>query len=250
MVRSELEAQTPTGAALLASPVRRAIVDHLEHHRVESPADRTRPPGLTAAELAGVLELHVTTVRFHVDQLVAAGILQAEFSRSFGVGRPRKVYSVAPGSFGGSGDEHGLKLLTGLLAEAFGDGGSPAEAGEAWARRHVPTSDAPAASTPGEWLGKVGQVIDVLHEWGYRPDLTTTDQGRTARVDLHNCPFLDLAQTHPAVVCGVHRGLIRGALNQLGEPEAHVSLEPFVEPLLCQAHITTTVPFRNTNPEV
>ena len=63
-------------AALLASPVRRALVDALAH--VEG-GDRT--PGLTAAELADEVALHVTTVRFHLDQLVAAGLVEAAVRR-------------------------------------------------------------------------------------------------------------------------------------------------------------------------
>ena len=202
---------------------------------------------MTAAELAGVLELHVSTVRFHVDQLVEAGLLEAGFTRGFGVGRPRKVYSVAPGSLDVSGDEHATRLLAGLLTATFGQPSTPDEAGEAWSRENVPGTDEPPAATPGQWLGKVGHMIDVLQEWGYTPDVATLDGGRTARVDLRHCPFLDLAETHPAVVCGIHRGLMRGALHQLGEPEARISLEPFVEPRLCRAHVSTPVPFRNPN---
>lgn len=232
------------GAGLLMSPVRRAIVDVLARHVPEVDA----PRGMTAAQLAQALELHVTTVRFHLDQLVSAGILEAGFSRAFGVGRPRKLYSVAAGSFDDSRDHDSLRLLTQLLADAFGNGAlTPAEAGEAWAREHVRRVEEPPASTPGEWLGKVGRMVDVLQEWGYTPELSTTDGGRTARVDLHHCPFLELAETNPAVVCGVHRGLIRGALQQLGEDDAQVSLEPFVGPRLCQAHVTTRTPFRTRN---
>lgn len=230
------------GAGLLMSPVRRAIVDALSDH-APGPDE---PRGLTAAQLAEALDLHVTTVRFHLDQLVAAGLVEAEFTKAFGVGRPRKVYSVAPGSFADAREHDALKMLSRLLADAFGDPGTtPEQAGEAWARDHVPPVHGPAASTPGEWLGKVGRMVDVLQDWGYTPDLTTSDGGRTARVDLHHCPFLELAESNPAVVCGVHRGLIRGALRQLGEEDAGVSLEPFVGPRLCQAHVTTRTPFRS-----
>jgi predicted ArsR family transcriptional regulator len=50
------------------------------------------------------------------------------------------------------------------------------------------------------------------------------------------CPFRDLAEAHGRVVCGVHRGLIRGALAELGAP-SEVELRPFVEPSRCLAEI-------------
>ena len=62
---------------VLASPVRRDIMDTLANLPLSpSPGQPwTRRGGLTAAALASRLGLHVTTIRFHVDQLVRAGLL-------------------------------------------------------------------------------------------------------------------------------------------------------------------------------
>lgn len=238
-------AEEPSGAALLTSPVRRAIVDTLANADRDVEADTARA-GMSAAQLAELLELHVTTVRFHLDQLVAAGLVTTEFRR-VGVGRPRKVYDLAPGSLDTPEHAGGLKILTELLAETFGQGEvTPQQAGERWAAQHIPASPEPAATSPGQWLGKVGQMVDLLGEWGYTPELATTEGGRSARIDLVRCPFLDLAHSNPAVVCGIHRGLISGAMTRLGEPDAEVSLEPFVGPELCQAHVRTRTPFSTT----
>lgn len=239
---------TPNAAALLASPVRRRLVDAL----ALADGDAVTP-GLTAAELGTQVGLHVTTVRFHLDQLVAAGIVESAVRREGGAGRPRKVYSLAPGSLDDV-DTHAeanhLRLLSGLLASTLTQGVSghamtPAEAGRRWAVDHVaPEQGSPPADTPGRWLGKLAQMIDVLQEWGYTPELKTSDGGRVAEVTLANCPFLDLARANPAVVCGIHRGLIAGSLAQLGEPGTRVSLEPFVDDTTCIAHVSTTTPFR------
>ena len=107
------------------------------------------------------------------------------------------------------------------------------------------------ADTAGRWLGKLAQMIDVLQEWGYTPELSTSEGGRSAEVTLAHCPFLDLARDNPAVVCGIHRGLIAGSLAQLGESESatRVSLEPFVDATTCIAHISTTTPFRTAAPK-
>lgn len=231
------------GAALLVSPVRRRIVDTLANQKAgQTPQDTA---GLTAAQLATVLDLHVTTVRFHLDQLVAAGIVDAEFSRDFGVGRPRKVYTVASGAFDEARDHDALRQLASLLASSLGEERlAPEEAGRRWSERHVERLDEPPADTPGRWLGKIARMIDVLQRWGYTPELSTSDNGRAVSVNLVRCPFLDLAREHPAVVCGIHRGLIAGAMESLGENDTEVSLEPFVEPDLCRAHIRTRTPFR------
>ncbi len=233
-----------SGIALLASPVRRLVLDTLS----ESGA-------MTAAAVGDTLQLHLTTARFHLEQLVIGGLLESRFEKQPGAGRPKKVYAVLPGSLPGDGRAtKGLRVLAGLLADTFpslGEGGdaTPADVGRRWVLAHVPAHEGPVADTPGRWLAKVGQMVDVLGEWGYTPDVTTTDRGRVVRITLSHCPFLDLAQKHPAVVCGIHRGLISGALERLGEPQAQVSLEPFVGPQLCRAHLRTTTPFTPFPPE-
>jgi predicted ArsR family transcriptional regulator len=246
-------ADDPGVAALLASPVRRRILDTLANDAVREGGSA----GLSAAELAQHVGLHVTTVRFHLDQLVAGGLVEASFQRQGGAGRPRKLYTAAPGSLGDvdlAGEVGSLRLLSGLLAGALADGtGGPAptplEAGRRWAVEHVPADPASVrADTPGRWLSKVGRMLDVLHEWGYTPELSTTDGGRTAKLVLRDCPFLALATANPAVVCGIHRGLIAGSMEQFGEPDTHVALEPFVGPTTCVAHVSTRTPFRSKEP--
>jgi predicted ArsR family transcriptional regulator len=239
--------ETGVGAPvdLLASPVRRALVDTLATAGQLDPEH----PGMMAADVAAAHGLHVTTARFHLDQLVAAGILQAHFERPARAGRPRKLYSVSPGTWGSStaSDTAAYKALAELLAATFARAASgsitPADAGREWARQHVPPDASGPARSPGQWLSKLGRLVDVLRGWGYTPQIATSDDGREVSVSLVDCPFLDLARDNPAVVCGIHRGLIAGTMTQLGEDRTEVSLEPFVAPNRCLAHVRTTTAF-------
>ena len=157
-------------------------------------------PGRTAAELAGTVGLHVTTVRFHLDQLVAAGLVESAVRREGGAGRPRKVYTVAPGSLDdvdARAEVDHLRLLSGLLASTDLDlrdrgvwaarrprGGRSSLGRGARLRPRGP----PPADTPGRWLGKLAQMIDVLQEWGYTPELRTSDGGRVAGSPWRTAP--------------------------------------------------------------
>jgi len=242
-----------TAAALLASPVRRRVVDTLARG-----GQGTDHRSMTAAQLGAEVGLHVTTMRFHLDRLVAAGVVEASLVRPGGAGRPRKVYALAAGSLhdvDARAEVDHLRMLSGLLARTVGEGVSghsitPVEAGRRWAKEHIaPELASPPADSPGRWLGKLAQMIDLLQEWGYTPELRTSEGGRVAEVTLAHCPFLDLARANPVVVCGIHRGLIGGSLAQLGETATRVSLEPFVDDTTCIAHVSTTAPFRGTAPK-
>ncbi len=241
-VTTDLRPGEGPGQDLLASPVRRSLVDSLGR---EGATPAGPGPGLTAAQLAERVGLHVTTVRFHLDRLEAAGIVRGEFTTAFGVGRPRKVYALAARVPSEPPAPEVLAKLTGLLAESFGGHLTPEQAGAEWARHHLRLEDTGPATTAGEWLTRVGQLVDVLTQWGYTPELTTSEGGRACRIDLAHCPFHDLARANTDVVCGIHQGLLAGAMQQMGEHDVEVSLQPFAGPDLCHARVATRTTFRS-----
>ena len=251
------ESEHDSPAAVLSSQVRRRILEHLTIVGENAPkptsgsSPRTASAGRSAAELAAYLGLHVTTVRFHLDQLVAGGFLVTAFERSTRVGRPRKLYAAPPPLPAESHQDlsRHFEVLAGLLATSWPtDGRAPAtpqEAGRRWATDHADpaTATTESAKTPGRWLAKVGDMVDQLDEWGYTPALSTSHGGRTVTIELHNCPFLALARIRPDVVCGVHHGLITGALAHVGETDVAIDVRPFVGPTRCLVKVTTATEF-------
>lgn len=243
------------GMTLLSSPVRRDILDILANLPLAPTPDapHTRRQGLTASELGERLELHVTTIRFHVDQLLEAGLLLAHDVR-LGVGRPRRHYAVHPGTLEDVPRPDSYRVLAELLADTLAEQHSEGiplsaeEAAERWVRRNAATvfpaslSREPA-TTAGQFLAKVGALVDLLGRWGYCPNVRTRDAGHTAEIRITVCPLRELAHHNPAVACGVHRGLLHATMNSLGEPGAEIGLTPFVEPDLCVARITSHAHF-------
>ncbi len=231
----------------LASAVRRRILGHLEQVAESAPPGTTI--GRSASELAAYLQLHVTTVRFHLDQLVAGGFLVASFERASKVGRPRKLYAVPRDAVGRPDVQRHYEVLAGLMAHSWPtDGGptiTPQEAGRRWAagRADPALAQHEAAATPGRWLAKVGTMVDQLEHWGYTPELSTSDSGRSVTITLHNCPFLALAKVRPDVVCGIHEGLITGAMAHVGETDVSIEVRPFVGPTRCLVKVTTPTHF-------
>lgn len=220
---------TSTRDDLLSSQVRRRIVDFVREH----------PGSLAAADLGGLLDLHVTTVRFHLDQLEQAGVLVAERERREKVGRPRKVYTVAPDTV--PVNESAYVVLVEVLSEALsGDAAERAQAsvraGESWARRHVSEFGTDPAGERSAPL-PIRELVDVLARWGYRRETVTVEQPEPGchRMSLLHCPMKEAAIAHPEVVCAAHLGLIRGTLERLGVPDPQVKLTPFLSDELCVA---------------
>src|SRR5699024_4063743 len=54
---------------------------------------------------------------------------------------------------------------------------------------------------------------------------------------LTRCPLLEAAHEYPDIVCGVHLGLVRGALDVFGDAETESEIDPFSEPGACRLRL-------------
>jgi predicted ArsR family transcriptional regulator len=165
---------------------------------------------LTAGELAERLGLHANTVRLHLERLREAGLVDVEPVHRGTVGRPQHVYSLAPGAPGLGFDPPSYTLLAGLLAtlaERVGaDADDAAAAGRSWGvevgRRTRSKSCVRALSAEMDRLG-----FDPAAEAG---------PGRTTDIAFLHCPFRELAEAYPELVCNLHRGICEGVVEAVG----------------------------------
>lgn len=190
---------------------------------------------LSAGEVADELGLHINTVRFHLDALVRHGTLRREEGRSDGPGRPRAQYALAPGMDRGGPRNFKLlsEMLLSYLASQDDPSGAAVHAGQAWGRYLV------APPAPGQRLSAeeaLARLTELLSDVGFDPQ-SATDAAAGIEIRLRHCPFLELAETHRELVCSLHLGLMRGALEQLGTPLRAESLTPFADPHTCLAHL-------------
>ena len=181
---------------------------------------------LTVRDLAGNAGPRANTTREHLDQLVAAGLVERRLAEPRGRGRPAFQYRAKRRV----DDAGAYRALAGVLADAVAQRHDPAgdaiAAGERWGKKLV---QAPLESS----TAPVDQLVELLDELGFDPSLTVAD----SVIELRRCPFGSLARTQGNVVCNVHLGLMRGALRQLDSPTQTLSLVPFVAPSLCLAHL-------------
>ncbi|WP_405939960.1 helix-turn-helix domain-containing protein [Streptomyces sp. NBC_00726] len=189
-------------------------------------------------EIAEETGLHSNTVRFHLDTLVGEGLAERGNEALGRPGRPRAVYSATATRTPADRRSYQLlaHMLTGLAAETLEHPAQAAAAtGEAWGRY---LADAPPPAqrlTAEESISRLSRVLD---DAGFDPGPTECDSAPV--IPLRHCPFLELAEEHRDIVCSLHLGLIRGALQEVRAPLRVDRLEPFVGPSLCMAHLAPT----------
>ena len=193
---------------------------------------RARSPRSTA-EIADLLGLHPNTVRPHLEQMRAVGLLAVEADARGSVGRPLHRYALAPDAPSLGLEPPAFPMLASMLTRVAARAGiapddaaaAGAEQGKALAAglpqnkaESLPQNTAEARAQngagPSRGQGCVAALSAALAELGFDP--ATGDGGTAVTIAFTHCPFRELAEPHPEVVCHLHRGLIEGFVEQLG----------------------------------
>lgn len=214
--------------AVLDDPLRRRIFLYVRAKG--SPASREE-----VAEEAGISR---KLAAFHLDKLAGKGLLDHHYARPAGrggpgAGRPAKVYEPSDLAIEVSVPERhyelaGRLLLAGIVNQP--PGGSARESAGAAASqegkelgRQVRTDRHLGRPGPERTLAAAEQV---LAEQGFEPFRPSPKV-----VALRNCPFHELAELEPQVVCGMNHEFIRGLVRGMGNESVEVVLDP--EPGQC-----------------
>jgi predicted ArsR family transcriptional regulator len=173
-----------------------------------------------------------STAAFHLERLVAVGLLEVEFRRLGSSGRPSKLYRRASTEVAVSVPDSSYGLAGTIMATAIDQVRGSGE----------PIDDAlhRAATHLGETLGaEAGSIEPVLENTGYEP--IPDDEGGW---DFGNCPFHRLAREHTTTTCGINGAFLAGALN--GASDAEHTVEPPRPEGRCCARISALIDAQQT----
>ncbi len=194
--------------AILGDPVRRRLFLH-----IAQAGDAVSRDGAAAA-----VAISRSLAAFHLDRLLEAGLLTAEFCRppgraGRGAGRPSKLYRLADRDFGVTIPPRQYELAARLFTDALAAIDRPPALDDA-ARTHGRSLGARARELAGPRAGRerlMRATEQVLAEQGYAP--RPCEEGGLC---LANCPFHALAERHRDLVCQTNHTLIEGVLTGAG----------------------------------
>ncbi|MGW4339495.1 helix-turn-helix transcriptional regulator [Rhodococcus koreensis] len=224
-----------TAVAALADDLRRRMYGFIRVSR--------RP--VSRDEAAAAVGISRRLAAFHLDKLVAVGVLQARYDAVGGirkVGRTPKVYEPIAADIRISIPARHPEMLADILLDAVltDEGGRARERAVQIATQRG-TELGTAARAPGRPASSGADRILTLAEQvlvgrGFEPDRATPTCLR-----LRNCPFHPLASKAPELVCGVNHAFLTGFLTGLDAPQVQAVLAP--RPAHCcvelRAHIPT-----------
>ena len=195
----------------LEDPVRRRLYDVVS----------SRPEAVSRDEAAALAGIGRPLAAYHLDKLVESGLLTVTYQRlggrsGPGAGRPAKLYAKSDREFAVSVPPRDYELAAQILVEAVAE--DPSGTSRAALRD--------AAYRLGTQLAERGvrDLTDALSAQGYSPVVQDAAEGAVIR--LRNCPFHQLVQRHPELVCGMNLSLIGGMLDRLHLPDWQPVLDP------------------------
>jgi predicted ArsR family transcriptional regulator len=210
-----------------------------------------QPEPCTVRALSALTRQHPNTIREHLDGLVDDRLVVRTRALAQGRGRPAWLYRTTPEAGSEPGAREYAGLASALAAQIARTSAQPRadsiEAGRMWGRELVRGSPVtvalvadedpvPGTAMPPSAVATRRRVVTLLEELGFAP----SPDARVGVVKLRRCPLLEAAHQHPEVVCAVHLGVVRGALDELGaDPDRteRTTLEPFSEPGACRLNL-------------
>lgn len=213
-----MKAESPVGdpiavIALLDEPNRRRLYEFVSGRREAVGRDEA------AAEIGISREL----AAFHLDRLVAGGLLVTEYRRRSGrsgpgAGRPAKLYRRTDRVVAVSIPPRQYDLAADVFAEGIGriegTAGIDAVADVARARGVDLGTEVRARMGPRPRRRRqLTALIDLLRDNGYEPVI---DEAGAVR--LRNCPYHALASSHRDLTCGMNFAWAEGVASAMDSP--------------------------------
>lgn len=184
----------------------RALGDPTRHAIFRYVADADHPVGV--AEINEHFPLNHNAIRQHLAKLVAAGLVIEGKAAGSGPGRPRLVYTVAPGVEGQWGTSGPYERLSLLLVEMIRTGREAEDVG-----RHA----ADRFRVPSPSGDPVADVTAAMARQGFEPEVRAARDG--VEIVLHRCPFANVALADRSTICALHLGIAEGLVESVVDPD-------------------------------
>ena len=170
---------------------------------------------LATADISESLALHPNTVRPHLERMREAGLLAVEVGGRGDVGRPQHRYSIAANAPSLGFEPPTMPVLARMVLAMAARLQASADDAEAVGRTEGATRARPYQQAPST----LEALVSDLDRLGFDPVVTEADDPDAAVVAFSHCPFAELAETHPELVCGLHRGLVAGFVAEMGDAQ-------------------------------
>ena len=187
---------------------------------------------LATAEIAETLDLHANTVRPHLERMRDLGLVEVTTVATGSVGRPQHRYALAADAPSLGLEPPAFPTVTRMLLRAAAAAGvDPEELVEAGRGQGRDDFARTQADGPADLVDALERELEAF---GFDP--ARADDGDEVTIAFTHCPFRELAEAHPDLVCSMHRGMVEGFIGCGAGVEVR-RFHPLVDRTPCQVDV-------------
>ena len=192
------------------------------------------PAPRSTTEIAATLDLHVNTVRPHLERMREVGLLDVRTESRSGVGRPQHLYALASDAPSLGLEPSPYPTIARMLLRLVGSAEVDPDAAVAAGRVQGELDARPWQSG----APPVEALMTELDAMGFDPEVAI--DAEVATIAFAHCPFAELAEANPSVVCSLHQGMVEGFLAGIDGP-CPVSFHSLVDRAPCRVELPAPV---------
>ena len=163
----------------------------------------------TTADIADLLGLHANTVRPHLERMRDVGLLDVEVDARGTVGRPQHRYSLAADAPSLGLEPPAFPTLASMLASVAAQSlPAPDDVATVGRAQGRALCGGPRPPTDRSCVSALVSALDAL---GFDPTVEENTGG--AVIAFAHCPYRELAEVYPQLVCQLHRGMVEGFVS-------------------------------------
>ena len=195
---------------VLSDPTRYYIYQHVTKQHNE----------VTVQDIADRFEIHPNVARLHLSKLEDINLLTSETKKTGKGGRPSRLYRLSDDVIQLHFPFRDYKLLSKIAIQTMmrlGETGIEAlyETGKEFGKELIESNSNSIPNKSAAFEEKLHILKHAATIAGFSPVFEPSDDQTQVHFQIFNCPFKEVAISHPETICKMHSAFLKGMFSAL-----------------------------------
>ena len=195
---------------VLSDPTRYYIYQHVTKQHNE----------VTVQDIADRFEIHPNVARLHLSKLEDINLLTSETKKTGKGGRPSRLYRLSDDVIQLHFPFRDYKLLSKIAIQTMMRLGEPGiealyDTGKEFGKELIESNANIIPNKSATFEEKLHILKNAATVAGFSPVFEPSDDQTQVHFQIFNCPFKEVAVSHPETICKMHSAFLKGMFSSL-----------------------------------
>ena len=176
---------------------------------------------VTVQDIADRFEIHPNVARLHLSKLEDINLLTSETKKTGKGGRPSRLYRLSDDVIQLHFPFRDYKLLSKIAIQTMMRLGEPGiealyDTGKEFGKELIESnSNIISINSAASFEEKLHILRNAANVAGFSPVFQPSDDQTQVHFQIFNCPFKEVAMSHPETICKMHSAFLKGMFSAL-----------------------------------